>query len=208
LKKVVCVADFHIGFKSANYDNIHAILDRIEEQKDDIEILVLNGDIIDLWRCQYKKIRENPIYNDAFEHLQKVTNIVSRTIFIAGNHDTLAHEIINDDLNVEYKRMFIHENICYIHGDQFSPIQIESFFALITKRFSFIGKHVNYGSAYISKRMQKRVDDFTRANFYEYVILAHNHVPHIFRNVVYCGDTTQNPSYVEVSEGCIKIKKM
>lgn len=207
MKKVVCVADLHIGWNNANYSNIHKILDLIEDQKDNIELLILNGDILDLLRCKYSDIRENKTYNDAFLHLKKVTDIVE-TKYIFGNHCVLAPEIVGDDLNVTYHDSFIHDNILYMHGHQFSRIQVYFLLAFITKHLNFIGRHINYGSAYISKRLQNKIDEFARANFYEYIVLAHYHVPHVFRNVVYCGDVTQNPSYIVVSNDSIKIKKI
>ena len=207
MSKVICCADFHIGWKNANYRNVHKILDLVEEQKDDIELLVLNGDIIDLLRCKYSEIRKNKTYNDAFLHLKRVTEIVE-TKYVCGNHCILAPQIVGDDLNVDYCESYIHDNILFIHGHQFSYVQIYSVLAFITRHLNFIGKHINCGSAYISKSFHNKVDEFARANFYEYVILAHNHVPHVFRNVVYCGDMTQNPSFVEINENNIKIKKV
>ena len=210
MKKVVVIADLHIGFKKSDYDAIHRTLNLIEKQKDEIELLILNGDSVDLWRCPYKKIRKNPIYNNAFEHLQRVANIV-RTVYVRGNHDALAHKIIGNDLNVEYKRIFIHENICYLHGDQFVVMQVESLFAFITNRCNFISKHISnlFERSNISNKFVKRVEKFKNDNFFSYVVVAHNHLPAIYNNeIVFCGDALHYPSYVEISEGCIKIKKI
>jgi len=207
MKKVICIGDLHIGWKNADYDAIHRMLDRIEENKDEIDVLVLNGDIVDLIRCRYKDIRKNEIYNDAFEHLQKVTNMI-RTEYCIGNHCLLAPEIIGKDLNVEYHESFIHDNIIFMHGHQFCKIQMKCVLAFIIKHLNFIGKRFDYGSAYISAALHKKIYEFARANFYEFVVVSHTHVPYIFRNVIYCGDMTQNPSYIEISENKIKIKKI
>lgn len=206
---IVCIADLHIGYKNTNYNAIHNMLDLIEENHEKIEMLVLNGDCIDLWRCNYKKLRKTPIYNDAFEHLQKVTNLI-KTVYVRGNHDYVAHKIIGDDLNVDYTRMFVHNNICYIHGDRFSMFQIEAFFALITKRFNFIGRHVdkNFLSGNISNSFVRRIEKFKSDNFFEHVIVAHNHVPGIYRGIVFCGSAFDHMSYIEVTDEKIKIKKI
>ena len=207
MKKIIVIGDLHIGYKKTNYNNVHRILDRIEDQKDDIDILILNGDIIDLLRCKYSNIMENEVYNKAFLHLKKVTEML-KTIYITGNHCIMAPDIVGSDLNVEYCESFIYDNILFIHGHQFSKIQIDCVLAFITKHLSFIGQYVNNSSARISKRLQSRIDDFARANFYEHIVISHMHVPHIFRNVVYCGDITQNPTYIEISDEKIKIKKI
>ena len=209
MNKIVVVSDWHIGWKRAGYDSIRRALDLIEENYKEIDILILNGDIFDLWRCNYKKIRNTPIYNDIFERLQKITNIV-RTIYIRGNHDYGADKVIGDDLNVEYTRMFVNNNICYIHGDRFSTLQIESFSALITKRFHFISKFVDRTCIRpnISVNFVKRIEKFKTDNFFEHVIVAHNHISWIYKGIVFCGDSVHYPSYIEVTDEKIKIKKI
>lgn len=207
MNKIIVIGDLHIGYKKTNYENVHRILNNIEDQKDDIDILFLNGDIIDLLRCKYSIIRKNEIYNKAFLHLKKVTELLE-VVYLSGNHDILAPEIIGDDLNVEYHSSFIYDNILFMHGHQFSKIQINCVLAFITKHLSFIGQYVNDGSARISKRLQNRIDEFARANFYEYIILSHTHTPYIFRNIVFVGDVTQNPSFIEITDEKIKIKRI
>ena len=207
MNKIIVVGDLHIGYKKTNYKNVHRILDLIEDQKDDIDILILNGDIIDLLRCKYSNIRKNEVYNEAFLHLKNVTETV-KTIYIIGNHCILAPEIVGDDLNVEYRNSFIHDNILFMHGHQFSKIQINCLLAFFTKHLSFIGQYVNDGSARVSKRLQKRIDKFSQENFYEYIVLSHYHVPHVFRNTIYCGDVTQSPSFIEITKNSIKIKRI
>lgn len=205
MKKIIVLADTHIGFAQTNHASIDRALDTLEEEKDDIELLILNGDIVDLWRCKYKDMKNNK----TFAHLQKVTNLI-KTIYVEGNHDYVAHKIIGDDLNVYYTRMFVHNNICYIHGDRFSMFQIEAFFAMITKRFNFIGRLVdkNFLSGNISNSFVRRIEKFKSDNFFEHVIVAHNHVPGIYRGIVFCGSAFDHMSYIEVTDEKIKIKKI
>ena len=209
MNKIVVVSDWHIGWKRAGYDSIRRALDLIEENYKEIDILILNGDIFDLWRCSYKKTRSTPIYNDIFERLQRITNTI-RTVYIRGNHDYGADKIIGDDLNVEYTRMFVNNNICYIHEDRFSTLQIESFSALITKRFHFISKFVDRTCIRpnISANFVKRIEKFKTDNFFEHVIVAHNHISWIYKGIVFCGDSVHYPSYIEVTDEKIKIKKI
>lgn len=209
MRKIIVVADWHVGWKRAEYDAIHRALDLIEENHEEIDMLILNGDTFDLWRCSYEKIRNTPIYNDVFEHLQKVTNIV-RTIYIKGNHDYIANKIIGDDLNVEYTRLFIHNNVCYIHGDRFSTFQIESLFALVTKQLHFLSRLVDrtFVKSKISSGFIKRIEKFQSDNFFEHVIVAHNHIPAIYKGIVFCGSAINHMSYIEVTDEKIKIKKI
>ena len=205
MKKIIVLADTHIGFAQTNHGSIDRALDIVEEEKDNIELLILNGDIIDLWRCKYEDIK----VNETFKHLQNVTKIV-KTIYVRGNHDYVAHKMIGDDLNVDYTRMFVHNNICYIHGDRFSMFQIESFFALITKRFNFISKLVdkNILSSNISSGFVKRIEKFKVENFFEHVIVAHSHIPGIYKGIIFCGSAFDHMSYIEVTAEKIKIKKI
>lgn len=207
VKKVVCIGDLHIGWKNACYNKIHKMLDLIEKNKDEIDVLILNGDIVDLLRCKYEDIKKNETYNNAFEHLQEVTNVI-QTEYCVGNHDILAPEIVGKDLNTRYHESFIYDNIIFMHGHQFCNIQMKCILAFITKHLSFIGKRINYGSARISVKLQKKIDKFARENFYEFVVVSHTHVPYVLRNVLYCGDMTQNPSYIVIDKNSIKIKKI
>ena len=206
---IIVVSDWHIGWKRAGYNSICRALDLIEENCKEIDILILNGDIFDLWRCSYKKIRSTPVYNDVFERLQKIAN-TTRTVYIRGNHDFGADKIIGNDLNVEYTRMFVNSNICYIHGDRFSTFQIESLFALITKRLHFISKLIDRTCMIpnISKGFIRRIEKFKTDNFFEHVIVAHNHISWIYKGIVFCGDSMHCPSYIEITDEKIKIKKV
>lgn len=209
MRKIICVADWHIGYKNTDYDAIRRALDLIEKNHKEIDMLILNGDSVDLWRCPYKKIRETPVYNEVFEHLQRVTNLL-KTIYIRGNHDYMADKIIGDDLNVEYKRVFVHENVCYLHGDQFAFMQIESLFAFITRRCNFISKHVNriVCRSNISNVFVKKIEKFQTDNFFEHVVVAHTHIPAIYKGIVFCGSAIGHLSYIEISDEKIKIKKI
>lgn len=209
MKKIICVADWHIGYKKSNYDAIHRSLDYIEENRSEIKMLILNGDCIDLWRCPYKKIRETPVYNEAFERLQTIANRM-KVIYIRGNHDYMADKIIGDDLNVEYKRMFIHENVCYLHGDQFVFMQIESLFAFVTRRCNFISRHVNniFTKSNIPNSFVKKIEKFQTDNFFEHVVVAHTHIHAIYKGIVFCGSAIEHLSYIEISDEKIKIKKI
>jgi UDP-2,3-diacylglucosamine pyrophosphatase LpxH len=199
---IVC-GDWHIGFKKANYVAIDHILDVIEESHEDIEMLILNGDTVDTWRAKYDDIKKN----ETFKHLQRVTKNV-RTIFILGNHDYTADDVIGDDLNVEYKRVFVHDNICYLHGDQFSYVQIESLFAFITRKMNFLSRWINSAPAKttIPKAILKRINKFSENNFFEHIIVSHYHCPYIFKTLIFTGDAINYPSYLEVTEDSIKMK--
>lgn len=205
MKKIIVLADTHIGLAQTNYTSIDRALSVLEEEKDNIELLILNGDIVDLWRCKYEDLKNN----ETFKHLQEVTKLI-KTIYIRGNHDYVAHKIIGKDLNVSYTRMFVHNNICYIHGDRFSTFQIESLFALITKRFNFISKLIdeNILSSNISSGFVKRIEKFKVENFFEHVIVAHSHIPGIYKGIVFCGSAFNHMSYIEVTDEKIKIKKI
>ena len=204
---IIVAADWHIGFTNyVDYNSINNILDVVEHNKDQLDYFILNGDTVDLWRSKYSDIAKNPV----FIRLQKIVTEVP-TIYIRGNHDYLADSIIGSDLDVQYRRIFIHDNICYLHGDQFSFLQIESFFAIVTRKFRYlidlVSRCVNTAPIHrsVPKSILKRVDQFTRSNFFEKVIISHYHCPMVFDNAIFTGDSINYPSYLVIRDESIQM---
>lgn len=94
---ILVVSDVHLGFEDCNRDAFSRFLD--EFQDEEIEHLVLLGDILDFWRRNNAEIiQEN---NDI---LSKLNNLKADKIhYIAGNHDYYILDLLkrNYTLNLD-----------------------------------------------------------------------------------------------------------
>ena len=83
MQRISTVAsDMHIGWEYSNIEKIHNFLDTLQNL--DTDIMVLNGDILDLWRSKYSTIVKKHKYL-----LDRINATSARipTIWIRGNHD-------------------------------------------------------------------------------------------------------------------------
>ena len=83
MQRITTVAsDMHIGWEYSNIEKIHNFLDTLQNL--DTDIMVLNGDILDLWRSKYSTIVKKHKYL-----LDRINATSARipTIWIRGNHD-------------------------------------------------------------------------------------------------------------------------
>jgi UDP-2,3-diacylglucosamine pyrophosphatase LpxH len=115
--EVVVISDVHLGTYGCHADILIRYLKSIEPK-----ILVLNGDIIDLWN--FKKSYFPSSHIQVIRQILKMTEKGTKTYYITGNHDDAMRkfsflrigQLILDDkliLNIDGKKTWI------FHGDIF-----------------------------------------------------------------------------------------
>jgi UDP-2,3-diacylglucosamine pyrophosphatase LpxH len=115
--KTVIMSDLHLGARQSQTDKILKFLDENE-----MEVLILNGDIIDGWAIGNK----GKWNNDCTKILRKIIKLSekkTKVIYIRGNHDDFLKDFIPFKLNnIRIVRKYTHHGIdgrsyfCF-HGD-------------------------------------------------------------------------------------------
>ena len=83
-ESVVVLGDSHIGWKEANVEEFEEFITD-EIYRLDPDALVLNGDIVELWRSSFSSVMVN--YGYIFNLLTDVSEEGIKIVPIAGNHD-------------------------------------------------------------------------------------------------------------------------
>lgn len=228
---IIC-SDVHLGFEDTNYDAFHDFLDYVETNKSIMDKFILNGDIIEMWRISYDSIRADPVYNDAFVHLQETANELANndveTIFCLGNHDYMADKVIKDDLNVSYKHSYIIDDVIVKHGWEQDFVQqffffdalvspavyaiISDFMPAIYQQFYRKPSEVPT-SEYVDNiswidGIRKKAVEFAAKIGVPTIILGHRHHPEITGNFVDCGDFIDSISWCEITNGIPELKDL
>ena len=139
---IYIASDFHLKFHENEDDKerrfrVLAFLDSI---KDDADILILNGDIFDLWYVWKQVIIKK--YFDIYKKLADIREKGCRIIYIAGNHDFMFRDFLTDSIGIEVYSDFFNETInnkkiFVAHGDQFTgnDIRYRFFRGLMDSKF-------------------------------------------------------------------------
>jgi len=201
--EIVVISDVHLGTYGSRAKELHTYLRSIKP-----DILVLNGDIIDIW--QFKK------YYWPKPHMKVVKYIIglaakgTHVFYITGNHDETLRkfagirmgnlEIVNKlELNISGKKAWI------FHGDVFDVIMQHSkwlakigaigydFLILLNVMINFFSRLIGKGKVSLSKKIKDNVKTAVKYinNFedtaallamrkgYDFVICGHIHHPDI-----------------------------
>lgn len=201
--KICVISDVHLGTYGCRAKELHHYLKSIKP-----EILILNGDIIDIW--QFKK---NYFPKTHLKVIKKIIDFVSKgtqVIYITGNHDEMLRkftdfslgnfELVNKKLlSIDGKKFWI------FHGDVFdASVQHSKWIAKLGgwgydlliqlnvltnwgleklgyEKYSFSKKIKNS-----VKKAVKFIGDFEKTaaelaikNGYDYVVCGHIHQPQI-----------------------------
>jgi len=115
--KTVIMSDLHLGARQSQTEKILEFL-----EKNEMETLILNGDIIDGWA-----IKSNSKWtNDCTKIIRKIIKLsegATKVVYIRGNHDDFLKDFIPFKLNnIEIVRMYNHigvdgRNYYCFHGD-------------------------------------------------------------------------------------------
>ncbi len=225
--KVVVVSDFHLKFDE-NKEDIERkkkVLSFLDKIKGNVDILVLNGDIFDLWYV-WRKV----IIKDYFPILRKFADIKDsgcRIIFLSGNHDFWFNNFLKEQIGIEIfqdsfsetidgKKYFIaHGDIYTINDWRYQVFRsiirnkiIMFFFSILHPDFSLnIGKKMSRSSR--SRRLSDKKQKIKEAGLdikakellekYDIVLFGHTHNAKIFRQdtkiYINTGDWINSPSY-------------
>ncbi|MFN4762212.1 UDP-2,3-diacylglucosamine diphosphatase [Gillisia sp. Q332] len=203
--EVVVISDVHLGTYGCHAGELLSYLKSVQP-----EVLILNGDIIDIW--QFHK----SYWPDS--HMQVIKCITGflaqgvKVYYVTGNHDEMLRKFVGFEmgslqivnkvvLNLDGKKTWI------FHGDVFDvTMQNSKWLAklgakgydsliLINRMFNYISEGMGRGKLSLSKKIKnsvksavKFINDFEQtaadiaiSNGYHYVICGHIHQPEIRR---------------------------
>lgn len=201
--KIAVISDVHLGTFGCNAKALNKYLKSIEP-----EILVLNGDIIDIWqfRKRYWPQSHMKVVQRIFKMLSKDTQVY----YLTGNHDEMLRrfsdfkmgnlEILNKlVLNIDGKRAWIFHgdvfDITMKHSKWLAKLGAVGYDTLIMLN-SFVNwclKLAGKGRVSFSKKVKNSVKqairfindfettatDIAIENGYDYVICGHIHQPQL-----------------------------
>lgn len=199
---VAIISDVHLGTFGCRANELSRYLSTI-----DPTILVLNGDIIDIWQFSKKYWPAGHM-----QVIKQITSMLSRGVkvyYITGNHDEMLRRFENfsiGDFHIVNKMVIHHDNNTrswIFHGDVFDVIMKHSKWLAklgavgydtliyINSFINYISKKLGNGKISLSKKIKnsvkyavKYVNNFeeTAADIaiekgYDYVICGHIHQP-------------------------------
>ncbi len=201
--EVAVISDIHLGTYGCNAHELHRYLKSIQPK-----ILILNGDIIDIWQFskRYFPTSHMKIIKQIFSMAAKGVEVY----YVTGNHDEMLRKfegftmgtlkVVNKIvLELDDKKAWI------FHGDVFDITMKHSkwlaklgaigydMLILINAMVNFFSVKMGKGKVSISKRIKnsvksavKFIDDFENtaaeiaiSNGYDYVVCGHIHNPEI-----------------------------
>jgi len=199
---VAIISDVHLGTFGCRANELSRYLSTI-----DPTILVLNGDIIDIW--QFSKKYWPPGHMQVIKQITSMLSRGAKVYYITGNHDEMLRRFENfsiGDFHIVNKMVIHHDNNTrswIFHGDVFDVIMKHSKWLAklgavgydtliyINSFINYISKKMGKGKISLSKKIKnsvksaiKYVNNFeeTAADIaiekgYDYVICGHIHQP-------------------------------
>jgi UDP-2,3-diacylglucosamine hydrolase len=235
--RVIIVSDFHLKTEpeAENLERYDRVLSFLKSLIGNTDILIMNGDIFDLWFVWKEVIIKR--YFPILKVLADLQENGCRLIFIAGNHDFWFRDFLTNYLNIEvypdnFTETIDDRKILVTHGDMHTSNdqRYRVFRSLVRNRFLmklFEIFHpdiaVKLGGLLSRSSRKKRISQnlmiqrekglisFARKQFeyFDIVAMAHSHLPKLiaFDNRYYAnsGDWIQNNSYLEMIDGQIKL---
>jgi UDP-2,3-diacylglucosamine pyrophosphatase LpxH len=215
MNKYVITNDWHIGSEVCQRDKIIHFLKNLQT-----EVLILNGDIIDINHTKRLKKKDWEILS-LLRKLSKNTRI----IYIRGNHDHEVAELISELLGLEFKNEFdfvINGRKYHVtHGDFFDtfisnfPIITEIATGLyywiqrISPKKQALARALKRQSKGFIKccdKIKKHAEHYAEVNHYDYVICGHSHLSYFHTDSCYINTgcfTEVECSYLEIDENGI-----
>lgn len=210
---IYVASDLHIGYERANYEKIDKFFDLARNNADRI---ILNGDIVDMWRKKYSQIAI-----DHAEILKTIKDIAKDipVIWILGNHDWRLP--IDDFQYVGFYTEYDHAGVHYEHGWHFDLQQrnygwlwgwIVHFYPPWYQKFFKSPSEIVIEEDSIGwLPMHNEAAEYGIKNGTN-VVVGHSHHPQINRNcyhfVADCGDFIDSCSYLVIDEGHVRIEKI
>ncbi|WCC46335.1 UDP-2,3-diacylglucosamine diphosphatase [Tenacibaculum finnmarkense] len=200
---IVVISDVHLGTYGCKAKELHNYLKTVAPK-----ILILNGDIIDIW--QFKKSYFPKSHMKIIKQLMSYITSDTKVYYITGNHDEMlrkfkgfrlgSFEIVNKlVLDIDGKKGW------FFHGDVFDvTMQHSKWLAklgsigydtliLINIAANWFSNKLGYGKLSFSKKIKNSVkgavkfinnfettaSDIAISNGYDYVVCGHIHQPEI-----------------------------
>ena len=236
--KVIIASDFHIRYKD-NEEDIKRkknVLEFLTSLIGNTDLLILNGDIFDLWYAWKNVIIKG--YFSLYQVFYQLYQANCRIVFIAGNHDFWFTDFLSGDLKMEIYPECFSEKIDGLrffvaHGDRFTTNDkryqifrsvirnrlVMKIFAILHPDFSLqIGMQLSRSSRntkipkYISDLKEKGLYEAAKnkSDLFDLVVFGHSHKPrevHFEKGVyINSGDWIKSNSYVQILDGKPSLK--
>jgi len=211
--KTFVASDLHIGYEKANYDKIREFFEIARSEADK---LVLNGDILDLWRMSFSKI-----YAEHKQLLDQINQVAEEipVIWVKGNHDWNVPQ--KKFPRVEFCGTYDRNGIHFEHGDGFDLMKKKHGWAYKLIEFfcpPFYQLFFKSPSKIIKKEdeamwfpMHDEAMWFAHQN-HTNVIVGHSHSPQIKWSRGYfvadCGDFIDSCSCLIINNDSVKLMKV
>ncbi len=201
--EIAVISDLHLGTYGCRANELHNYLKSINPK-----ILILNGDIIDIW--QFKKSYFPKSHMKIIKQLMSFITSGTKVYYITGNHDEMfrkfkgfrlgSFEIVNKlVLDIDGKKGW------FFHGDVFDVTMQHSkwlaklgsigynILILINTAVNWSSNKLGYGKLSFSKKIKNSVkgavkfindfettaSDIAISSNYDYVVCGHIHQPEI-----------------------------
>ena len=238
MKRVIIASDFHLKFVETEDDKKRRkrAIAFIESLKGNTELLILGGDIFDLWFAWDKVIIRG--YFSFLCALKQLRDSGCRIVFVAGNHDFCFEGFLADEIGLEifsdnFTDKIQNKNILVNHGDLYTANDLRyKLFRSFTRNkivmncFKLIHPAwvLSFGILLSRSSRDRKVpkklkiakeqglENFACSQFdkFDLVILGHSHNPKIveYKNGTYanCGDWIIYNSYLELIAGKPELK--
>ncbi len=199
--KLAVVSDIHLGTYGCQAKEVNSYLKSIEP-----EILVLNGDIIDIW--QFSKSYWPKSHTKVIQRIFKMMSSGTKIYYLTGNHDEMLRKFSGFKLgNLELLDKLVLEldgkRAWLFHGDVFDITMKHSKWLaklgavgydtliIINSAVNWISEKLGRGKISLSKKVKnsvkqaiKFIDDFEQTAMdigiskgYDYVVCGHIHQP-------------------------------
>ena len=236
--KVYIASDMHFRFtENEEVGERHGkILGFLDIVKEDADMLILNGDIFDLW-CVWDTV----IIKGYFQILRKLADITDagcKIVFIAGNHDFWFSGFLEKELGIHvesdvYMTEIDGKKIVAAHGDIYTASDnryklfrmlvrnrlIKKIFKLMHPDFALkLGMLLSRSSRKVKfpKELQVKKENglkYSAQQFLkecDFVFFAHSHKPEIieYKSGIYAnsGDWVKHQSYLVLDNGKLSLK--
>lgn len=199
---ICVVSDVHLGTYGCHAKELNKYLKKINPK-----VLILNGDIIDIW--QFSKRYWPESHMKVIQRIVKMINNGTQVYYLTGNHDEMLRRFANFELNnfkIDNKLVLEMDGkkMWFFHGDVFDITMKHSkwlaklggwgydLLILLNRFVNFISVNIlRQGKISLSKKIKrgvkqaiKFVDDFEQTaveiaidNGYDYVACGHIHQP-------------------------------
>ena len=123
--KVFVASDFHLKFSENREDRSrkNRVISFLDSLIGKADLLILNGDIFDLWYSWNHVIIKN--YFPVLKKLADLKESGCKIVFVAGNHDFWFKDFLSDTLGMEIHREYYTtkingKNYFIAHGDKYT----------------------------------------------------------------------------------------